>query len=150
MLRVYGLFGSARGNKMSISAISSSATSGYQPSQQDDVRQAFLQLVNAIKSGDLTSAQQAYSAFTQAQSASGKQPDPNSPFAQALSQIGNAVQSGSISDAQQALSSLQAQGRGGHHHHHHRAGSDSTGGGATAQTMTQSTTQSTNTIDITA
>jgi cellobiose-specific phosphotransferase system component IIA len=107
---------------MSISPVSSSSAA-YQPVQQGDTRQDFLQLIKSIKSGDLAGAQQAYAAFTQSQTASGAQPDPNSPFAQALSQIGDALKSGNIDQAQQTLAGLQSQIRGGHHHRHHGGGS---------------------------
>ena len=111
---------------MAISAISGSATS-YQPvTQQSEFRQDFRKLINSITSGDLSGAQQAYSALTQAQDAGqGPASDPNSPFAQAINQIGQALQNGDLSGAQQALASLSQQAQGAHHHHHHHHGGSS-------------------------
>ncbi len=103
---------------MTISAISSSSTYPYYGTQ-NTARQSFSQLVSALQSGDLSSAQNAFSSFEQS---AGSQLDPNSPFAQALNQIGQDLQSGNIGAAQQTLSSLQ-QSQGAHHaHHHHHAG----------------------------
>ena len=101
---------------MTISAISSSNTSAISIFQQD--RQAFNQLTNALQSGDLTAAQNAYNTLASSPMAQG-----NSPFAQAIQQIGQDLQSGdaaSLADAQKVLASLQ-QARG-HHHHHHGGG----------------------------
>jgi hypothetical protein len=139
---------------MSIAAVSNSSVA-YQPGQQSDARKAFLQLINNIKSGDLTGAQQAFDALTQAQGASGASSDPNSPFAQALSQIGDALKSGNIDDAQKALASLQRQLRAGHHHQRHHGGGDGASANAapansgTPPTSTQTASVSL-TINITA
>jgi hypothetical protein len=78
-----------------------------------------MQMVKAIKSGDLSGAQQAYATLDQMQS-SGQiaAPDPNSPFAAALKQIGQSLQNGDLAGAQQTLASL-GQHVHGHHHHHH-------------------------------
>jgi soluble cytochrome b562 len=106
---------------MSISAVSGAATSLLQPaSSQQDFRQSFGQLVDALDSGNLSQAQQAYSALSQL-GADGQGPaaNPNSPFASALNNIGQALQNGDLGAAQQALSSLQ-QAHGGHHGHHAR------------------------------
>jgi hypothetical protein len=101
---------------MTISAISSSNASSISTFQQD--RQAFNQLANALQSGDLAAAKNAYNTLASSPMAQG-----NSPFAQAIQQIGKDLQSGdaaSLVDAQKVLSSLQ-QARG-HHHHHHGSG----------------------------
>jgi hypothetical protein len=122
---------------MTIAAIS--FASANVPPPIDSSRQAFGQLVNAIRSGNLTAAQNAYSAFTQSQGTQG-----GGPFSQAVSQIGDALQSGDLGKAQQALAQLQQQtqaSKGAHHHHgggHHRV-SDSD--------QSQSTTSSTSTAD---
>jgi len=102
---------------MTISAISPSSASLLTSFQND--RQAFGQLTSAIKSGDLSAAQDAYNTLASSPIAQG-----NSPFAQALQQIGQDLQNGDIADAQKALASLQQQqqARGGHHHHHHHGG----------------------------
>ena len=81
---------------MAIDPVSSTSTN--YPPPPDPMRQAFGQLTSAIQSGDLSAAQSAYAAFTQA---SGN--NPNSPFTQAVSQIGDALQSGDIGKAQAAL-----------------------------------------------
>jgi hypothetical protein len=103
---------------MAVSSITSSAAGGYQPNQPTDFRQTFGQLVQAIQSGDLSGAQQAYAALSDLQR---QGPTSNSPFAQALSQIGQALQNGDIGGAQQALQSLAQQSQGTHHHHHHHS-----------------------------
>lgn len=106
---------------MTISAISSSSASFVSTIQKD--RQAFNQLANALQSGDLTAAQNAYNTLASSPMAQG-----NSPFAQAIQQIGQDLQSGdasSLADAQKVMSSLQ-QARG-HHHHHHGGGGEVSG-----------------------
>ncbi len=75
---------------MTISAISSSSASSISTFQQD--RQAFNQLTNALQSGDLTAAQNAYNTLASSPMAQG-----NSPFAQAIQQIGQDLQSGDAS-----------------------------------------------------
>ena len=105
---------------MSIGSIST-ATPSYSPyasNQQTPAQQSFSQLMQAIQSGNLQSAQQAFAAFTQ--NAPQTQNGQNSPFGQAVSQIGAALSSGNIAQAQSTLQSLQSQmqaHRGGHHHH---------------------------------
>lgn len=68
-------------------------------------RQSFVALLDALKSGDLSGAQQAYSSLSQLQT--NGPANANGAFAQAMSQIGQALQSGDLAGAQQALSSLQ-------------------------------------------
>jgi hypothetical protein len=107
---------------MAVSGISTSSVNSYQPNDQQQSRQQFTLLVKALQSGDLSGAQQAYSALTQSQGNGSAPSDPNSPFAQALSKIGQALKSGDLTGAQQALSALQQQlqqAQGTHHHHHH-------------------------------
>jgi hypothetical protein len=101
-----------------ISAISSFSASQISSFQKD--RQAFNQLTNALQSGDLTAAQNAYNTLSSSPMAQG-----DSPFAQALQQIGKDLQSNNLSGAQDALKSLQQQQRAhrGHHHHHHDSAS---------------------------
>ena len=97
---------------MSISGISNSGGAFAQPSpQQSQFRQNFSALTQAIQSGNLADAQQAYATLAQSMPNGGA----NSPFAQSLAQIGAALQSGNINQAQQALSAMQA--HGGHHRH---------------------------------
>ena len=113
---------------MSISSISSS-TPVYQPPQQNPASQNFQQLAQALQSGDLSSAQAAYTALTQnlpSKSANGASSQ-NNPFQQGLAAIGTALQSGNLSGAQQALQTLQSQMKGAHHGHHHHGQSQATG-----------------------
>jgi hypothetical protein len=80
-----------------------------------DFRQAFSQLANALQSGNLSAAQNAYDTLASSPAAQG-----TGPFAQALAQIGKDLQSKDLDGAQQALSSLQQQQQArGHHRHHH-------------------------------
>jgi DNA-binding FadR family transcriptional regulator len=107
---------SARSERtVAISPVSSSAINPNQ-SQGDDAWQQFQQLVSAVNSGDLTTAQQAYTDFTNGPGAKVAQANPDSPIAQALNQIGQALQSGDASGAQKALAALRPHGHGGHHH----------------------------------
>lgn len=100
---------------MSVSSSAMSSVSGAGKWQQQ--RQDFNQLSQALKSGNLDAAKQAFSSL------SAKSPtaaaDPNS----LLGKLGQALQSGDIGAAQQAFASL----RSGHHH------------GATSQSATTST-----------
>jgi hypothetical protein len=66
-------------------------------------QRSFVALVDSLKSGDLSGAQQAYSSLSQLQ----RFANPNGQFAQVMSQIGQALQGGDVTGAQQALSSLQ-------------------------------------------
>lgn len=133
---------------MAIAPISSTSSNISPPA--DPLRQAFGQLTSALQSGDLSAAQSAYAALTQAGGS-----NPNSPIAQALSQIGDALQSGDIGKAQQAMATLQQQMqamKGAHHHHgHHHAGGGDKPQSATAPAGTSSDpTTATNLVDVTA
>jgi thioredoxin-like negative regulator of GroEL len=131
-----------------------STTSASIPPPIDPMRQAFGQLTGAIQSGDLSAAQSAYAALTQAQPNQG-----SGPFSQALSQIGDALQSGDIGKAQQALAALQQQMqamKGAHHHHghHHGGGGDKSQSASASPSSssdpTTASTASTNLVDVTA
>jgi len=135
---------------MSVSAIS--PTSNYQPSSfQSSFRQAFSALVDAINSGNLADADQAYSSLSQLKSSGqGPSTNPNSPLAQALSQIGQDLQSGNLQAAQQVLSSLQ---QAGHHHHHgHQSGGEVSGGSTVSTTSSSASSAPSlaNSLNITA
>jgi hypothetical protein len=137
---------------MSISAIFT-AQSSYQPSSsQSTFAQDFRQLVGSLNSGDLSGAQQAYSALSQLQSSGqGPSANPNNPISQVLSQIGQALQNGSLSGAQQALSSLQQSHSGHHSHgHHHGSGDSATTSSSAAATTGFSTVSGANAVNITA
>jgi hypothetical protein len=123
---------------MSVSAVSPNPQV-YQPNaQQNQFRQDFQALTNALQSGDLSTAQTAYQTLIsdnpQLTATSGNS---NNPFQQAIAAIGSALQNGDIGGAQNALSSLQSNMKAHHGHHHH-------GGGASATNATDPTTASTN------
>jgi hypothetical protein len=107
---------------MTISAISSFSAS--QVSSFQNYRQAYSQLTNALQSGDMTAAQNAYNTLSSSPMAQG-----DGPFAQALQEIGKDLQSNDLSGAQNALASLQQQQQAhrGHHHHHHGGASPLSG-----------------------
>lgn len=116
---------------MTISAISSFSAS--QASNYQNYRQAFGQLANALQSGNLAAAQNAYNTLASSPAAQG-----SGPFAQALQQIGKALSSNDLYGAQQALASLRQQQQAhGHHHHHH--------GGVSSQNSTDTSDPSGNT-----
>ena len=137
---------------MAIAPVSTTSASILPPI--DPMRQAFGQLTGAIQSGDLSAAQSAYAALTQAQPNQG-----SGPFSQALSQIGDALQSGDIGKAQQALAALQQQmqamkGAYHHHGHHHGGGGDKSQSASASPSSssdpTTASTASTNLVDVTA
>ncbi len=131
---------------MTIAALSS--TSPVLPPAQDDSRQAFGQLINSIKSGDLSAAQDAYAAFQQTPGGQS-----SGPLSQAVGQIGSALQSGDIDGAQQALTTLQQHAKGAHHHGGHHAkpsGGDSSQAAAPATSGASPASSSANLLDVTA
>jgi hypothetical protein len=134
---------------MTISAISSFSASQVTNFQQ--YRQAFSQLTNALQSGDMTAAQNAYNTLSSSPMAQG-----NGPFAQALQQIGKDLQANDLSDAQNTLAQLQQQQQAhrGHHHHHHHGGVSGSDPSNTAGTNANGTNSDDNsdgstTVDIT-
>ena len=92
------------GMGMGVGGATSAAVGGASQWQQS--RQNYNQLDQALKSGNLSAAQQAYTALS---ANSPNASNPNSP----LAQIGQALQTGNLSAAQTAFSGLHA----GHHHH---------------------------------
>jgi len=106
---------------MSTAAVSSSTASQMQ-TYFENRKTDLQQLSQALKSGDLAAAQQAYSAI---QSLAQSSPFGNSSaFAKTGRQgdftaIGQALQSGDLAGAQQALSNLQSTFRGHHQHRVH-------------------------------
>jgi hypothetical protein len=133
---------------MSTSAVSSS-TPSYQPPPSNGMQNNFQALTQAIQSGNLSAAQQAYATLTQnAPQGSG---NGNNPFAQAIANIGSALQSGDIGGAQSALQSMQANVKG-HHHRHAPPSQDSSNttppSNANATSSTSST--SSNAVDVSA
>jgi hypothetical protein len=134
---------------MSVSGISSYSNNYHASNAQGASSQRgsdFKNLVQSLKSGDLSGAQQAYAALAQAlpANASSSSNGQAGTFSTDLQAIGKALQSGDLSGAQQALSKLQQDGKaiqqahGAHHHHH--AGSAASTASATTATTTDTTT----------
>ena len=128
---------------MAVSGISSAF--GVSPADPNDPRQQFLQLANAISSGNLTGARQAFAQLGQslglAATGSNSPSTPANPFMQALATIGQDLQSGDLQGAQQTLASLQEQARSGRGHHHHHGGGQH-GGAATGANASANATAS--------
>ena len=114
---------------MSVSGVSSTEGS-YQTNQQTGWQQVvndFNQLGQALQSGSLTGAQQAFTTLqqdmqsvSQSQSSQGQSTQQQS----ALNQLGQALQSGDLSGAQQAFAALKTS----QHHHHHSGGAPGASG----------------------
>jgi len=98
--------------------------------------QGFQDLDNALQSGNLTAAQNAFAALQQLlpnsptgnQTQNGQQGSNQNPFATDLDAVGQALQSGKLSGAQKAFAKLKQdmqliQGR---HHYHHYNGAANT------------------------
>jgi hypothetical protein len=126
---------------MTTSGIASGTSAAYAPNQAafQQRKQDFKSLSDALSSGDLTAAQQAYAALQkdapklvngsgQAGSQTGQQGGGSS-RQNAFAALGQALQSGDLSGAQQAFSQLQQSGR--HHHHHHGSGAQSSSDSST-------------------
>ncbi len=142
---------------MSISGISSSTTS-YR-NQFQEIMKDFLALKTDLSSGNLTTAQQAYTTLTQdlqnVQQTEGiQQTSGGSQISTDLAAVGKALQSGDLKTAQSAFATLtqdlqsaaQTQGTQqtyGHHHHHHHGGSSQTASTSSQGTSTSSQTAST-------
>jgi hypothetical protein len=141
---------------MSVSSVSSNIdlSQTYQTSGSSSRRlerqKDFNQLADALKSGDLSSAQQAFSAWqqlfatsssnSQTQTQTVQQGTVQNPVTADISALGQALQSGDLTTAQtdftQLQKDIQALGKG-HHHHHYKA-SASSQDAATAGTSSSS------------
>jgi outer membrane protein assembly factor BamD (BamD/ComL family) len=112
---------------MSVAAISSSNVLNQAttlPNTNQQQRTEFQQLTQALQSGNLTNAQQAFSALTNSASSSGLL---SVQLTQDLSKLGSALQSGNLSSARQAYSSVQQNLQNSnpiaaHHHRPHHGG----------------------------
>jgi hypothetical protein len=144
-------------SRMSISSITPGAGVA-QPWQNvfQQQRQDFSQLAQALQTGDLSGAQQAYAnlqSLQQSQSSSNSNSNPNeSPIQKDFAALGQALASGNLSQAQSDFSQLQndlksafqnqagPQGttgtRRGHHHHHHAESSNQDSSNNTSVTNT--------------
>lgn len=149
---------------MTISSIGST-TNAYQASTQNAFSQAFNDFKNigsAIQSGDLTSAQNALTAFqSDLQSNSGQNPlsqlfSNNTQLGNDLTALQTALKSNDATGAQTAFKSLvqdmqgamKTQASRGHHHHHHHVDNDSQSANSTtnsSSSTSDSTTGSTST-----
>jgi hypothetical protein len=109
------------------------ASAGQGIANQQQRQQGFKNLMSAVQSGDMATAQQAYADLTKGKSAV----DPSSP----LGQLGAALQSGDVDATQKVAQSIQAS-RSGHAHHHHGGASATTASTASsgATTSTASAT----------
>ncbi len=141
---------------MSVSAVSG-VQPAFQPNPQDTAfRSAITQLTSAIGSGDLATAQKAYSTLTTLQQNAGPPPGapaggPNGgqdPFSQLLTKIGGDLSSGDISGAQSDLASFQKAAASHHHHHHGGGGAPPAASSPAAPAATP--TSSSNAVDVTA
>lgn len=116
---------------MSVSGIFSSSYSNYNnqtmQNNMQQFQQEFQQLGQDLQSGNITAAQQDFSALQQLSPQAGSSSSASSnPIAQEFSQLSQALQSGNLSAAQQDYSQIQQnfqnQATEGHHGHHHHAG----------------------------
>jgi hypothetical protein len=121
---------------MSVSAISSNVNV-YSTTAQNrfqERRAEFQQLAQALQSGDLTGAQQAFAGLQQnrspsaAQGQNSSQSGQNNSLAADFNTLGQALQSGDLSSAQKAFATLQKDMQTVHQaHHHHHHGTSTTG-----------------------
>ncbi|HEY9101784.1 hypothetical protein [Chitinimonas sp.] len=115
---------------MGTSGIGASNPQRFQSSNNGNPRaQAFKSLADALKSGDVSAAQQAYAKLKDAKQVQGAQGD-NTDF----STLGQALQNGDLSGAQAAFDKLKtdAQAERGERHHRHKRTAAEGGGDAAA------------------
>ncbi len=145
---------------MSPSAVSLTSASGQTQAQNPmkEIMQDFKQLASALKSGDLSGAQKAYSALQQLLP---DQSQGGNPVSTDFAALGKALQSGDLSTAQSAFSQLQndlqsasqsgsanslTQAMKGHHHHHHASSSQSSTASSTTTASSGTTGQIVNVL----
>ncbi len=112
-----------------MSSVSAVGSSIYYPlNQQNGIGNDFQTLAKALNSGDLSSAQSAFSALqTDLQKIGGNQQASQSSSSSTLQNdiktLGDALKAGDLSGAQKAFATLQQDAQNqvqqGHHHHHH-------------------------------
>jgi hypothetical protein len=95
------------------------------PTTNQQQRAEFQQLTQALQSGNLTTAQQAFSALTNSAKSSGIQ---SLQLTQDLNALGSALQSGNLAGARNAYSTVQqnlqnSSPMAAHHHRPHHGGS---------------------------
>jgi hypothetical protein len=138
---------------MSVAGIASSILSGLSnihtgPTKFQQIRSEFQQLGQDLQSGNLTQAQQDYTALTS--NLPGFSQTSSNPLLQAFQQLGQDLQSGNLQAAQQDFTNIEqtaaqnaqesTQQIGGHHHHHHHVE------GSQDSSSSSSTSQQTNSI----
>jgi outer membrane protein assembly factor BamD (BamD/ComL family) len=105
------------------------------PSNFEQIKNEFQQLGQDLQSGNLTQAQQDYTALSQ--NVQGAAQSNTNPVLQAFNQLGTDLQSGNLQAAQKDYTTLQqdvqqnAARAGAHHGHHHHA----TGGSQSASSQ---------------
>jgi hypothetical protein len=112
---------------MFLSAISSGSALNQAknlPTTNQQQRAEFQQLTQALQSGNLTTAQQAFSALTNSAKSSGIQ---SLQLTQDLNALGSALQSGNLAGARNAYSAVQqnlqnSSPMAAHHHRLHQGG----------------------------
>jgi ribosomal protein S20 len=148
---------------MTVSAISANSylqniasSSAQAPSSGASTRSAFKSLAQALQSGDLQGAQQAFTTIQSAWSARLTQTSPNTQSTNgsnttvqnAFSSLGQALQSGNLQGAQQAFNTLQSavqhnlKAHRGHHHHAPDPNNGTTATGTSNGTNTTGVTNS--------
>ncbi len=144
---------------MSVSGVSN--TSFYQTNSAQtnfqQIRDSFQQLGQALQSGDLTAAQQAFAALQQlmpnlsagSQTQTGQQGSGQNQFATDLSALSQALQSGDLTKAQDAFAKLQQDMQSVHKRHHHHSSGASQDSASSANNSSISNGTVTNTIDVT-
>ena len=131
---------------MSVSGISLNTNSYLTDSWQDkltQVKDAAQKLGQALKSGDLTSAQQVLASLQKllpSSSGSQAQSSTQSTLATDVSALGEALQSGDLSKAKDAYATLQKDMQAARKHHHYS--------GAAESTASDSTTSNTDQTDV--
>jgi DNA-binding FadR family transcriptional regulator len=110
-------------------------------------RQYFNQLVQALQTGDLTGAQQAFTALTQIiqQTPEGQNANPTGPQSQIqkdLAAVGQALQSGDLGGAQKAFAAVQQDIQNARLAHHGQHGGGSHAGAAATDTVDSGGTDS--------
>ena len=143
---------------MNVSNVSPLATSYPTPGPSifQQTGQDFRALQNALQSGDLSSAQQAFASLQKdlqpaagaAGSSSASPWSQNNPLGKDFQALQSALQSGDLSGAQSAFASvkqdLQSAGAArGHHHHHHKSSSAARSGTQTSDSTSTSAVSAT-------
>ncbi len=124
-------------------AAGSSSLSGLQNNFQQR-RNAFDELAQALQSGNLTRAQQAFNLLTQSAPNSGQAQ--NGSLKDDFNTLAQALQSGDLDGARKAFTAIQQDlqklGQAHHHHQHHHVQEGAQSSGSTASGSTDSVSSS--------